>query len=198
MVADDQRDLLLLHAVETLRRQIDELALPLELADVAAARTERRALRAQLDDYVLPRLHTQDAPLLAVVGGSTGAGKSTLVNSILGEVVSPGGVLRPTTRSPVLVHHPDDITSFTGKRILPDLRADHDRRSDRRRATGPGVRLVTSPALPAGLALLDAPDIDSVVDGQPRRWPGSCSRPPTCGSSSRRPRATPTPCRGTC
>ena len=30
-------------------------------------------------------------------------------------------------------------------------------------ATGSGVRLVTSPALPAGLALLDAPDIDSVV-----------------------------------
>ena len=163
MVADDQRDLLLLHAVETLRRQIDELALPLELADVATARIERRALRAQLDDYVLPRLHNRDAPLLAVVGGSTGAGKSTLVNSILGEVVSPGGVLRPTTRSPVLVHHPDDITSFTNKRILPDLARITTDAPIADAATGSGVRLVTSPALPAGLALLDAPDIDSVV-----------------------------------
>ncbi len=68
------------------------------------------ALRAQLDDYVLPRLRSQDAPLLTVVGGSTGAGKSTLVNSIVGQMVSRSGVLRPTTRSPVLVHHPDDAT----------------------------------------------------------------------------------------
>jgi hypothetical protein len=164
VVADDQRDLLLLRAVETLRRQIDELALPLEISDVAAARTERRAVRAPLDDYVLPRLHTHDAPLLTVVGGSTGAGKSTLVNSILGEVVSPGGVLRPTTRSPVLVHHPDDISSFTGKRVLPDLPRITTDTPMADAATGPGVRLVTSPVLPPGLALLDAPDIDSVVE----------------------------------
>ena len=34
-----------------------------------------------------------DAPLLMVVGGSTGAGKSTLVNSLVGAPVSPAGVL---------------------------------------------------------------------------------------------------------
>ena len=38
----------------------------------------------QLEDYVIPRVMTIDAPLLAVVGGSTGAGKSTLVNSLVG------------------------------------------------------------------------------------------------------------------
>ena len=38
----------------------------------------------QLEDYVIPRVMTLDAPLLAVVGGSTGAGKSTLVNSLVG------------------------------------------------------------------------------------------------------------------
>jgi hypothetical protein len=164
VVADDQRDLLLLHAVETLRRQIDELALPLEIVDVTDARAERRALRSQLDDYVLPRLHTQDAPLLTVVGGSTGAGKSTLVNSIVGEVVSPGGVLRPTTRSPVLVHHPDDISAFTGRRVLPNLPRITTDAPTADAAVGTGLRLVTSGALPPGLALLDAPDIDSVVE----------------------------------
>jgi hypothetical protein len=164
---DDNTGAALLHAVESLRRQVDELTLPLELQDVATARRDRAALLAQLDDYVLPRLKAQDAPLLTVVGGSTGAGKSTLVNSIVGETVSRSGVLRPTTRSPVLVHHPDDVQWFTGKRVFPDLpRVTGDERPSADPADEPGrsVRLVASTALPPGLALLDAPDIDSVVE----------------------------------
>ena len=86
-----------------------------------AARPRSRRSSRQLDDYVLPRLAEVDAPLLAVVGGSTGAGKSTLVNSLLGREVSPPGVIRPTTRAPVLVHHSSDAHWFTGTRILPGL-----------------------------------------------------------------------------
>ncbi|MGW7595508.1 dynamin family protein, partial [Streptomyces rubiginosohelvolus] len=59
--------------------------------------------------------------LLAVIGGSTGAGKSTLVNSLVGRRVSEAGVLRPTTRTPVLVCHPDDQHWFAGVRVLPQL-----------------------------------------------------------------------------
>ncbi|MFL6098529.1 MAG: dynamin family protein [Actinomycetales bacterium] len=167
MVADGHDGTALLRAVETLRRHVDELALPLELRDVATARRIRDDLRAQLDDYVLPRLRAQDAPLLTVVGGSTGAGKSTLVNSIVGETVSRSGVLRPTTRSPVLVHHPEDVQWFTGKRVLPDLpRVTGDVGGPGEPPDEPGrsVRLVASTALPPGLALVDAPDIDSVVE----------------------------------
>ncbi|MGB3687341.1 MAG: dynamin family protein [Ornithinimicrobium sp.] len=151
----------LLDAVEQLRRAADKVRLPLELPGVTQAREARRAMVQQLDDYVLPRLRSLDAPLLCVVGGSTGAGKSTLVNSVIGEVVSKTGVLRPTTRSCVLVHHHDDQRWFTDTRILPRLArltgasSEHDDPS--------AVRLVTSTSLPAGLALLDAPDIDSVV-----------------------------------
>ena len=80
----------------------------------------------QLEDYVIPRVTTLEAPLLAVVGGSTGAGKSTLVNSLVGHKVTQPGLLRPTTRSPVLVHHPDDASWFGAERLLPDLeRVDH-------------------------------------------------------------------------
>lgn len=125
---------------------------------------EARALAAsavrQLDDYVVPRLRDVDAPVLAVVGGSTGAGKSTLVNSLVGDEVSRSGVLRPTTRSPVLVHHPDAERWFAGDRILPDLarvRGGASQASDH-------VELVARDTMPETLALLDAPDIDSVVD----------------------------------
>jgi energy-coupling factor transporter ATP-binding protein EcfA2 len=155
----------LLSAVEKLRSEVYDAAFPLDIPSVDKARTSQSALIKQLDDYLIPRLSSFDAPLLTVVGGSTGAGKSTLVNSLVGSVVSQCGVLRPTTRRPVLVHHPNDEGWFNGSRILPDLA----------RITGgdgavgaacddhTAVRLISSQTLPPGLALLDAPDIDSVV-----------------------------------
>ncbi|GAA2154125.1 dynamin family protein [Humibacillus xanthopallidus] len=152
----------LLGAVQDLRSAVSEVTLPLDLPGAASGRSTRSRLLDQLDDYVIPRLTSIDAPLLAVVGGSTGAGKSTLVNSVVGGEVSLSGVLRPTTRSPVLVHHPSDGAWFSGQRILPGLARITGRHSS---SDGPGaVRLVSSESVAAGLALLDAPDIDSVVE----------------------------------
>src|SRR5450759_1933214 len=111
----------LLSTVQHLRGEVENATLPLDLPGVDEARLSQSSLLKALDDYVIPRLTSLDAPLLAVVGGSTGAGKSTLVNSLVGAVVSRSGVLRPTTRRPVLVHHPNDESMFNGSRILPDL-----------------------------------------------------------------------------
>ena len=151
----------LLGRVTALRDEVERSRLTLDLSSTRAARDERRELLAQLDDYVIPRLSSIDAPLLAVVGGSTGSGKSTLVNSILRREVSRSGVLRPTTTSPVLIHHPDDVRWFRDARVLPSLaRVTGDEGADPQPGT---VRLTASPTLPPGMAVLDAPDIDSVV-----------------------------------
>ncbi|MFD6874490.1 MULTISPECIES: dynamin family protein [unclassified Streptomyces] len=168
----------LLDALSALRDRVASVRLPLPLPGAPRARQTRAELLAQLDDYLVPRLKAPEAPLLAVIGGSTGAGKSTLVNSLVGRQVSEAGVLRPTTRTPVLVCHPDDHHWFAGMRILPDLmrvwapQEDEEPagpakrsnlRTQNRRTSARELRIETVATLPRGLAILDAPDIDSLV-----------------------------------
>ncbi|WP_367117274.1 ABC transporter [uncultured Corynebacterium sp.] len=121
---------------------------------------DARAVVNQLDDYVLPRLANLDAPLLAVIGGSTGSGKSTLVNAVLRERVSNPGVIRPTTRQPVLVANPADADWFNSPQVLPGLARSHGA-GDEQSTT---LRIVPTGSIPEGLALLDAPDFDSIDD----------------------------------
>lgn len=118
----------------------------------------QRGLVDQIRDYLLPRLVHVDAPLLVGVGGSTGAGKSTITNTLVGENVTETGLLRPTTRTPVLVCHPDDAPWFLEGGVLPGL----PRTTGRLPHDGSALAVRTSRRLGAGLAILDTPDIDSV------------------------------------
>ncbi|WNM35200.1 dynamin family protein [Streptomyces sp. Li-HN-5-11] len=160
----------LLDALSALRDRVAAARFPLPLEGAPRARANRDELLAQLDDYLVPRLTEPQAPLLAVVGGSTGAGKSTLVNSLVGRRVSEAGVLRPTTRTPVLVCHPEDHHWFSNMRVLPDLtrvwapeRGPGDDLLPPEDDSSRLLRVQTVETLPPGLALLDAPDIDSLL-----------------------------------
>ncbi|MFB4293050.1 dynamin family protein [Nonomuraea sp. ATR24] len=148
-------------ALGALRESVAGLRFGLDLPGAEEARQARADLQAQLEDYVLPRVRTRTAPALIVIAGSTGAGKSTLVNSLAEKNVSRTGVRRPTTGVPVLVCHPDDRKWFTEGELLGGLR-----RIDKPEP-GAGMRsvvVVATEKLPQGVALLDTPDIDSVVE----------------------------------
>jgi len=149
----------MLTALVRLRAALKSAALPLEVPGVDEHRLARDEMVNQLEDYVIPRILALEAPLLAVVGGSTGAGKSTLVNSLVGAVVTESGLLRPTTRSPVLVHNPADADWFGADRLLPELERVHHATHDPH-----ALQLVPVDVVPQGLAILDAPDIDSVEE----------------------------------
>lgn len=88
----------------------------------------------------------QGPALLVVVGGPTGVGKSTLVNTVVGQEVSDVGVLRPTTRSPVVIHHPADVPP-------PMSHVDE------------ATTIVPDEGCPPGVILIDSPDLDSVEPG---------------------------------
>ncbi|WP_421733130.1 GTPase [Cellulomonas sp.] len=152
--ASDPRDVLarplaatsLLDAVRDLRRDVERTGFPLEIEGITSARASRARLVDQLGEHLVPRLTELSAPAVVVVSGSTGAGKSTLVNSLVGTEVSTAGVLRPTTRRPVLVHNPLDAELLSHHPVLES------------------VSVVADENVPRGIALLDAPDLDSVLE----------------------------------
>ena len=140
--------------------------------DTASARALIASMARQLDDYILPRSASMDSPLTIVVGGSTGAGKSTLVNTLLGEPLTQSGAIRPTTRHPVLLYRAEDEAALAPDRFLPTLPRTRTSGMNAGSQALPGLDPkiaralipITTSALPRGIALIDAPDIDSVSE----------------------------------
>jgi energy-coupling factor transporter ATP-binding protein EcfA2 len=160
--------------LDALVGDLGTIRLGFEAPGVADARGQAVSAGRQLEDHLIPRLESVDAPLLVVVGGSTGAGKSTILNTLVGREATRAGAIRPTTRRPVLLHHPEDAPWFEGARILPGLSRVHPGGSaPEAQAQAPGegdapateLELRGLEEVPRGLALLDAPDIDSVASG---------------------------------
>ncbi|WP_245667694.1 AAA family ATPase [Actinomadura macra] len=152
----------LIRALTTLRDQLGAFDFVLDVPDVEEAREARAELRGQLEDYILPRVQAAGTPMLVVLGGSTGAGKSTLVNTLVGARVSATGVLRPTTSSPILVCHPDHAEWFLEGPLLPGMGRVRGPAPDA--IAGDQLVVISTDVLPPGLALLDSPDFDSVFE----------------------------------
>ena len=154
-----------------LRDALSALRFEMDLA--TQWRPARDGLVHRLDDHIIPRTRNLDAPLLGVIGGSTGAGKSTIINALVGREVSASSVIRPTTRRPLLLHAKTDGRWFADQRILPSLarvrvEADAAPTPAEVKEAWTSIEIRECDSLQEGLALLDAPDIDSVVDDNRR------------------------------
>jgi energy-coupling factor transporter ATP-binding protein EcfA2 len=125
-------------------------ARPLGPGVQAEAAARARQLRDLLGGHILPRVRSLDAPLLVLVLGPTGAGKSSLLNALAGFAASPSGVIRPTTRDLVVVVRPEVEVAVRAEGSPLSLLA------------GDRLRIVAAPAAPEGLALVDSPDLDSI------------------------------------
>jgi hypothetical protein len=106
-------------------------------------------LRDHVQTHLRVRIANLEAPLVVLILGPTGAGKSTLFNTLAGRAASQTGVLRPTTREAIVLVHPGDRAALVGGSLAG---ADADQR----------LRLVTDDSILQGVALVDAPDLDSI------------------------------------
>ena len=129
---------------------LENLAHILESLDLKVARVvdpsclvARDTLVRTIRSYLIPRLSNPEMPLCVVLAGPTGAGKSTLANSLSGMDLSKTGPIRPTTKRPIVLA--TDETSHYFDAI-----------------SGVECEIVTgtSPVL-TQMALVDTPDIDS-------------------------------------
>lgn len=130
----------LLHLLHDIHRDVAATAFPFDVPGAAEMRETRARVTTQVRSHLLPRLADDATPAVVVLGGSTGVGKSTILNSLAGREISAAGVLRPTTRRAVIAHHPS--VHQVPLRDLADA--------------------VAVPSVPPGLIILDAPDMDSL------------------------------------
>lgn len=72
------------------------------IGDTTTLETRDR-LVGTIRNYLIPRTSHPDAPLMVVFAGPTGAGKSTLVNSMAGLDLAVAGAVRPTTSRPLVL-----------------------------------------------------------------------------------------------
>ena len=141
-----------------LRAALDRLAEAVEAVGFrlpGSAGPDRRQLRDMtatlVRDYLVARLGDMDGPMLVAVFGPTGSGKSTILNALAGREVSPAGVIRPTTRAPVVWCRRGHAHRYAAGAFAEALVVEDDH------------------PLLASMTIVDTPDLDSYADENRRR-----------------------------
>jgi GTPase SAR1 family protein len=134
--------------LDALRDEVASVRFELDVAGRPTWIGVRNRAIASVETHLDTRLGDLDAPLLVVVFGPTGSGKSTLTNTLAGRQISRSGVLRPTTTEAVVWCH----------------RRDSDRlRRSALAATGPIEIVDDDHQLLQSIVVIDTPDIDSIA-----------------------------------
>ena len=134
-------------SLDALAEQVERFRFDLPSKDRSNRLELRDELTRSIRGYLIPRLGDLDGDVVAVVVGSTGSGKSTLVNTLAGKNITLTGAVRPTTRAPVVWCHADRADVY---------------RTGFLDAVGP-VIVEGDHRILRGVTLVDAPDFDSVV-----------------------------------
>ncbi|WP_420110822.1 GTPase [Pseudactinotalea sp.] len=146
--------------LDGLRQAVETLeALPASAVAAGQARDRAREVLANVGR----RRELSAAHTVVALAGTTGSGKSSLLNALTDTELATVGARRPTTSHPSGVIWPGDgVEAHTVRPLLDWLEV------DRRHEVTAGPGAWSEAASVSGLVLLDLPDIDS-VDPEHRR-----------------------------
>ncbi|HWP48269.1 MAG TPA: dynamin family protein [Candidatus Limnocylindrales bacterium] len=138
---------------------------------------ELSEIRSRDLEGVTSILSNFNMPFIIAFAGGSSCGKSTLFNTLAGEIASLVSLLRPTTSIPVLYHHPSQTAYFNRKDFLEPyekivsqqvmLQVFENRvtRSSRDKQKSLPRKIILYPSqrpdYPEDFALLDTPDVDT-------------------------------------
>ncbi|GAA4919476.1 hypothetical protein GCM10023237_45000 [Streptomyces coeruleoprunus] len=133
-----------------LRDRLDALR---ELVGLSATRLDGRTLAeaGRVLDEAAARQRLSSRHTVVAIAGSTGSGKSTLINALAGVPVSETGLRRPTTAAPIACSWSEGAAELLDRLAIPG------RLRRRPLAGGAGDEALQ------GLVLIDLPDHDSAV-----------------------------------
>ncbi|MCG5548697.1 GTPase [Halorhodospira halochloris] len=141
---------------EQLHQALNQLPEQLLALDSLIARERQAPWLARRDQVIrrtssmLGRIERVDEPLLVVIAGGTGAGKSTLANTLAGDAVSATSARRPTTSSPTAIGQVADLEAVLRHGVLSA------------QSESGSIQAVPVESVPAGLVVVDSPDVDSI------------------------------------
>lgn len=141
---------------DQLYQALQHLPEQLSALDSVIGRNRQAAWLIRRDELIrrvqamLGRIERAHEPLLVVIAGGTGAGKSTLANTLAGEAVAATSARRPTTSIPTAIGQVADLDAVLRNGVLAPLSANGS------------IQAAPVESIPAGLVVVDAPDVDSI------------------------------------
>jgi len=104
--------------LEELRGALSDVAFSLRGPSDAEHEATRRRMVKSINEYVLPRVtESVTVPVVVLIAGAGGVGKSTVLNSLAATEVSAVSLTRPTTREPVIWANRRPADDFWGEFI---------------------------------------------------------------------------------
>lgn len=131
-----------LRKARALLAAVDSAQLPVLMPGMHEVARARERAHATLTSHLIPRCEAAVMPVVVVVIGSSGVGKSALVNELIGKNICAVSAVRPTTQRPTVLSNGEDCEAIEQHPLIAH------------------ANVQSTPAVPEGVVVVDSPSFD--------------------------------------